>query len=175
MQEFCEGCEGEALERPYRTVRRDPAFADNARLPGLLQARIGETIYTKLGEGDFQGETFSPPPPCNASASANELASRVQDLLDVFVRNGYCLKASTSDVRGGAGGAVRWRTRLEAPANLWGMQTLEYRHALVSNAFDAFAVQAYLRASGFSGTFELDVQDVYVDQTWTAVPVINQV
>jgi hypothetical protein len=124
---------------------------------------------------EFQGQTFKPPPPCDVSASPAQLAAGVQGLLDVFVRNGFCLKAAVTDLQGEAGDVVRWRTRVEAPANLWGLQTLQYRHALLSNAFDAFAVQAYLGASGFRGTYELDVQDVYVDQTWTAVPLARRV
>lgn len=59
----------------------------------------------------------------------------------------------------------------QAPATLWGLQALSGRRALVNDAFDAFTVQAYLRASGFRSSFDLDVHGgAYAEQRWSIAP-----
>lgn len=125
MQEFCEGCEGEPADRPVRTIRRDAAYADNTKLPERFRARAGELIYARLAEG-FEGETFRLPSPCHAHSFAEEVAAAVQALLDVFVANGYCLKAAVSDAMSDRDGAIKMHVKLEVRTGaiiLWSVES----------------------------------------------------
>ena len=44
----------------------------------------------------MQGESFNAPEPCPAGASLPELVNCVQQLLDVFVANGFAIKVLPS-------------------------------------------------------------------------------
>ena len=169
MQEFCENCEGEALERPYRVVKRDVSLSDNRKLPERLQLQVGRTIIGYLREG-FRGETFGCPAPLPATASPQELAQAVQELLDVFVKNGYAIRARIENVQARSGGGATWIVLVEGGANLWGLQTLQFRNALVTDAFDAFAILAFLEECGFKGKFEIDADGSLAEQTWSIRP-----
>eukprot|EP00892_Ulva_mutabilis_P004717 jgi/Ulvmu1/2617/UM014_0068.1 len=170
FQEFCENCEGEALERPYRVVKRDAALADNKKLPERLQLQVGRTIIGYLREG-FRGETFGCPAPLPGTASMQELADAVQQLLAVFVKNGFAIRARVENVQARSGGGGLWTVVVEGGANLWGLQTLQFRNALVTDAFDAFAILAYLEECGFRGKFEIDADGSLAEQSWSIRPV----
>jgi hypothetical protein len=169
VQEYCEECEGEALEKPNRVVRRDPALADNKQLPRRLQLQVGRTIYQKLLEG-FRGETFDCPGPLSPSASAQEVQTGIQAVQKTFVKNGFAINASMSPVQQ-QGKECTWTARLEGSANLWGMQALRARRAVITDAFEAFAVLGFLDASGWDADFSVaDVGSQYVEQSWSAKP-----
>ena len=169
VQEFCENCEGEALERPYRVVKRDAALSDNKKLPERLQLQVGRTIVGYL-RGDFRGETFGCPAALPPAAPLEDVAAAVQSLLDVFVKNGYALKARVENVQARAGGGGSWTVVVEGGANLWGLQTLQFRNALVADAFDAFAIEAFLEECGLKGRFEIDADGSLAEQSWTIRP-----
>lgn len=167
MQEFCENCEGEALERPFRLVRRDPALADNKRLPRRLQLEVGRTVYAKMREG-FRGSEYACPAPLGPGASADEVRAGLEMLLGTFRSNGFLINARVSDLEAGSGGAMSWTLRTEGAANLWGLQALQARRSLITDAFDAFAVLGWLDASGIEASFAVDANDTYAEQEWTA-------
>lgn len=169
VQEFCENCEGEALERPYRVVKRDAALADNKKLPDRLQQQVGRTIVGYLREG-FRGEAYGCPAALPPTASVEELAAGVQAMLDVFVKNGYAIRARVENVQARSAGGGTWTVVVEGGANLWGLQTLQFRNALVTDAFDAFAILAFLEESGFKGKFEIDADGSLAEQTWSVRP-----
>ena len=166
LQEFCENCEGEALDRPFRLVRRDPALADNKRLPKRLQLEVGRTVYAKLREG-FRGSEYACPAPLGPEASASEVRAGVETIMGTFRSNGFLINAKLSDLEAGSGGAMSWTLRTEGAANLWGLQALQARRSLITDAFDAFAVLGFLDASGLEGTFSVDANDTYAEQQWT--------
>jgi hypothetical protein len=51
-----------------KTVRRNPAFRDNASLPSAFKDIVGKAIYTGLVNG-FEEVEFGGPVPCEAGAS----------------------------------------------------------------------------------------------------------
>ena len=171
VQEFCEECDGDIEEKPFRVVRRDSALKDNKQLPRRLQLQVGRTILEKMRAG-FRDETFECPAPLRAGASPSMVASAVQELLQSFVANGFAIKARLSDVATapGSAGTMTWSIRVDGGANLWGLQALQARRALLSDSFDSFAVLAFLDAAGFDAQFSLEATDAYVDQTWTVRP-----
>ncbi|GLC41889.1 hypothetical protein PLESTB_001043800 [Pleodorina starrii] len=157
FKEYCEDCPD-----LYRIVRRDAALADNALLPAAFFTRTGDKIYAGLRNGfrDFQ---FGGPPPLPAGASLAALTTAVQNLLDVMVNNGYALKAEVYDVDDAE---QSFKVKITGPANLWGLTNLNFRRSLVLNAYDCMAVDALLRASGRSASFELSTSPSGVDVQW---------
>ena len=97
----------------------------------------------------------------------------MQQVLDVFMAQGYALKATltpgSSDTggSGSSGGSLSFTVRLEGPANLWGLQGLAARRSSIYNQHDALAVGAFLRASGRGSTCRLAWNDTAVTQQWT--------
>jgi hypothetical protein len=150
-------------------VRRDPRLADNSRLPQRLQLEVGRTIYDYLRNG-FRGESFDCPERLDPSASISDLAEGAQRILDTFVKNGYAINAQIRNVQKNVGGGGTWEIFVEGPANLWGVQSLQFRRALLADAFDSFAILGYLDASGFTGKWDIDASSVSLEQSWSIVP-----
>ena len=157
------------MDRPFKVVRRDPAFSDNSKLPQNLQLQVGRNILAYLQNG-FRDESYSVPPVPNRTAALADLAAGVQQLLDIFVRNGFAIRARVGSVVEGTGGRGSWKITVEGPANLWGVQTLQFRRAPIADAFDALAVLAFLDAAGFEGSFEVDADSASLEQSWTVAP-----
>lgn len=129
----------------------------------------GDLIYKGLRDG-FKGEVFGGPAAAPAGTSTQELAANIQELLNIMAKKGYALKALVSDVKSsstGAGGS--FTVTLQGPCNLWGMSALGARRSLVVNAFDVMVTDAYLRASGRQGRFELQLTESGLEEQWTVV------
>lgn len=169
MQEYCADCEGEPLERPYKVIRRDPALADNSKLPQFLQLQVGRNILSYMQSG-FRDETYNVPSMPARTATVAELAVSVQELLDIFVANGFAIRAKVGNVVEGKGGGGSWKVTLEGPANLWGVQTLQFRRAQITDTFDGLAVLAFLDAAGFDCFFEVEADSTTMEQSWTVSP-----
>ena len=114
--------------------------------------------------------------PCRpAGATNSELLKGVQQLLDVFVANGFALKSSLqvtagSDAAGdgpAAAGPTTFTVRLEGPANLWSLQALAAQRSSLYTQHDAATVAAFLRASGRGSTCRLAWTDTAVTQQWS--------
>jgi hypothetical protein len=159
FEEYCELCPGEKT-----VILRDKALSDNAVLPSAFQQLTGDKIYYGLLNG-FQGQLFGAPPPCTVGSSFEEVVEGVRSLLAIFVANGYALSAVLGEVREEAE-VCSFKVRLEGPANLWSLQALYSRQSLLS-AFDAMAFEAYLRASGWSGSYQLSWSDTAVTEVWS--------
>jgi hypothetical protein len=169
VQEFCEECDGDPLDKPLRIVRRDPLLRDNKLLPQRLQLQVGRSIYRNLRDG-FRGAEFNCPPPVSASTPIEELSGGVSKLLEMFVNNGYAINARLLDVGGDGSGRWTWKVRVDGGANLWGLQALRARRTLLADAFDAYAVLGFLDASGYEGSFKLEVNDSFEEQVWSVWP-----
>jgi hypothetical protein len=169
FQEFCEECEGEPLERPYRVVRRDAGLSDNSKLPERLQLQVGRKILAYL-RGGFRDQTYPVPEVPAAPASISNLAACAQKLLDIFVSNGFAISAQVGNVMSTKAGGGSWTVRVEGPANLWGVATLQFRRALVADAFDALAVVAFLDSAGYNASFEISTDSTSLQQAWTISP-----
>ncbi|KAF8072882.1 iolC [Scenedesmus sp. PABB004] len=146
---------------PAHTPPRPPAHA--------AAAAAGDLIYDGLRNG-FRGEQFGGPPPAPRGADVAALAAGAGALLDVMVGRGYALRAEVGDVApapgGGPGGG--FTVRVTGPCNLWSMAALGARRALVTNAYDVMAVDAWLHASGRAGAFELQLTESGLEERWTA-------
>ncbi|KAF8072881.1 hypothetical protein HT031_000541 [Scenedesmus sp. PABB004] len=172
FQEYYEDCQGvgddEPCESGTRTVTRPPQFDDDAALPQSFFRVAGDLIYDGLRNG-FRGEQFGGPPPAPRGADVAALAAGAGALLDVMVGRGYALRAEVGDVApapgGGPGGG--FTVRVTGPCNLWSMAALGARRALVTNAYDVMAVDAWLHASGRAGAFELQLTESGLEERWT--------
>ncbi|KAG2436194.1 hypothetical protein HXX76_006506 [Chlamydomonas incerta] len=163
FREYCEEEENKTCQDRFRVVRRDAAIADNNVLPALFFAKTGDRIYTGLKDG-FRNTQFGAPPPLPASASFAQVTDSIQALLDVCVKNGYALKAEVSDVDEAA---QSFKVKLLGPVNLWGLTSLNYRRAVVTNCYDAMLIDAFLRASGRPGArYELSTNSSGIEETW---------
>ncbi|KAK9902243.1 hypothetical protein WJX75_009231 [Coccomyxa subellipsoidea] len=171
FEEFCEDCEGQK-----KNIQRSAALQSNAALPAAFERATGDMIYNGLLTG-FRGVQFGAPEPSPARTPIEELAGNAQRILDIFAANGYAIKATISDVVPSRScGSVEWhgacpsagsfRVRLEGPATLWGTAALENRRAIAS-AYDAMAVEAYLRRSGCSATYSIRYTDTAIEEFWT--------
>ncbi|KAG2489679.1 hypothetical protein HYH03_011788 [Edaphochlamys debaryana] len=157
FREYCEECPD-----GWRVVRRDASISDNALLPALFFAKTGDRIFTGLRDG-FRGNQFGGPPAAPPGAPLSEVVAGVRKLMDVMVENGYALKAEVADVDEASRSFV---VRLLGPANLWGETSLNFRRSPVVNCYDVMAVDAYLRASGRAGTFELTPNPSGCEVAW---------
>eukprot|EP00198_Chlamydomonas_reinhardtii_P010335 XP_001699672.1 predicted protein [Chlamydomonas reinhardtii] len=163
FREYCEEEENKTCQDRFRVVRRDAAIADNNVLPGLFFSMTGDRIYTGLKDG-FRNTQFGAPQPLPASASFTQVTADIQALLDVCVKNGYALKAEVSDVDEAA---RSFKVKILGPANLWGLTSLNYRRAVVTNCYDAMLIDAFLRASGRPGArYELSTNSSGIEETW---------
>ncbi|CAL8465945.1 g5481 [Coccomyxa elongata] len=171
FEEFCEECEGQK-----QTIQRSPSMQSNAALPAAFERITGDLIYDGLCNG-FRGVNFGAPGPAEPRTPIQELAGNAQRILDIFTANGYAIKATVSEVVPSRScGSVEWhgacpsagtfRVRLEGPATLWGTAALENRRAIAS-AYDAMAIEAYLRHSGCSASYSVRHTDTAVEEYWT--------
>jgi hypothetical protein len=169
VQEYCAECEGDPVDRPFKVVRRDPTLADNSKLPQNLQLQVGRNILNYL-KTRFRDESFNVPWIPGPQATLADLALAVQQLLDIFVANGFALRAKVGSLVVGKAGGGSWKIVVEGPANLWGVQTLQFRRAPIADTFDGLAVLAFLDAAGFEGYFEIEADSASLEQSWTIVP-----
>lgn len=81
---------------------------------------------TALGNATHRQPHGHPPSP--AGAPTSELLAGVQRILDIYVEEGYCLKATLTPGGGtggatvGTGGGATFTVKLDGPANLWSLQ-----------------------------------------------------
>ena len=61
---------------------------------------------------------------------------------------------------------------MQAPCNLWGLRRLGSIKAPLVNASDAMTIGGFLRASGRSASYELEIEgnDVWVRHEWVLDP-----
>lgn len=157
------------MDRPFKVVRRDPALSDNSKLPQNLQLQVGRNILAYLQNG-FQNQSYNVPSIPNRTASLPDLAAAVQQLLNIFVSNGFAIRARVGTVEAGKGGGGSFKVTVDGGANLWGVQTLQFRRAPIADTFDGLAVLAFLDAAGFDGSFEVEADTASLEQSWTVTP-----
>ena len=146
LQDFVEkvGAEGESV-----VVARPPAYTDNAMLPAAHSRIVGDKIVNTF----FEKYPPSILPPAERPAEVTRAAAvaAVQQLLDVFTINAYCLSATVKDVTtadDATNGVLTLKTDLQLPANLWSELTLRARRESPVNDFDNMAIDAYMRRWG---------------------------
>lgn len=154
-----------------QTVRRDSRLRSNADLPAVFKQRTGARIYQALVEG-FEGADFGAPTPCPPGATSAEVLDAVSQLLRSLVAGGgFALSAAVTPLAAAAGpsgqGLVRFKVRVEGPANLWGVRALASRRAAVLNDFEAMAIQGLLQASQLVATYRSKYSDTYAEHVWT--------
>lgn len=160
--EYCEECPDQK-----RVVQRPAELKDDAVLPTEWQRRYGDRVLDSLVNG-FQGVDFlrgpsmaaliaSPPTvDCETEDSFDGLRAGVQTLLDVFVQQGYALRAEIMSYEV-TKGVLKMVVKLEGLSTLWSFQYIANRslaYATLDGAqqqrvlfpvYDAYVVAAYLR------------------------------
>ena len=147
-----------------KLVRRDPSMTD-ALLPSIFETRVGDKVYDGLLNG-FRGETFTgTPSPLPPNSSIYKVVDGVRSLLDVMLNAGYALKSTVS--RSETDDGQSFEVSITGPATLWGITALQYQRSPVSNAYDALAIGAFLRASGFQPSCDLTLNEIGWVEKWT--------
>jgi len=167
LTDFEEVCEDTDVceEGQHTVVHRPKAFQDDASLPGGWKIVTADNVYRGLHEG-FRGETFDGVPEpfaAKAAPTAEELARvrrGVEAILAVFKKKGFFIRAECGDVLVDAKdpSIITFTVSSEGAANLWGLQALQRRALPAYNVYDALAILGWLRASGASGDFELEIK-----------------
>lgn len=156
-----------------RLIRRDP-MVTNESLPFIFETMVGDKVYLGLLNG-FRGEVFpGTPSPLPPRSTLGQVLEAVRSLLNVMVNAGYALNATVvgtsaeglEETRGkGEGGD--FQVTVSGPATLWGFTALQYQRSPVANAYDALAIGALFRASGFQPSCSLTLTDVGWNEQWT--------
>lgn len=150
-----------------RTVRRDASVLDNSQLPMAFTKKAGNLIYERLLEG-FEGETFKAPRPCPANSDSLQLIEGINQILQLFVDQGYALKANLEEIKSEkSSNDLKLRIRLIGCSTLWGMQTLASRRALILTNFDSLAVKSFIEASLRTASYKTHFTDTYKEELWT--------
>jgi hypothetical protein len=161
--------EGQGAEDEFRLITRDPSLQDNALLPSKFEAELGAAIYTGLRHG-FRGTQFSgAPAPCSPQCSAAEVLKGVQQLLAVFVQQGFCINADIIASSSLADNSLKFSVKVDGPANLWALQSVTSRRGNLWPVYDALAVAAFLRESGRSATCSFSWTSTGVLEDWVVV------
>lgn len=114
----------------------------------------------------------SPQPATSATASPAHVGHQSQH----NVRNGslpgptligQTQAAAAVSRQAAVGSSSSFRVTMQGPANLWGLGALGARRSLVTNAFDAMVIDAWLRASGRSATHTVRTTDTGFVEDWT--------
>ncbi|CAG9466908.1 unnamed protein product [Pedinophyceae sp. YPF-701] len=162
FKEPCESCP----DMTYVPVTRNPAYLDDSKLPQYLMRICGDLIYSGLRDG-FRGQTFpkTPQPLSSKKFNAADLEAGLAGCLGTFEEKGFCIKARASEVEAVSDGSCRARFTVttEGPASLWSVSALRSRGVQMLNAYDALAVEGWLRAGGLQSKYTLDLtNDGYV-------------
>eukprot|EP01025_Chloroclados_australasicus_P065062 TRINITY_DN8802_c0_g1_i4.p1 TRINITY_DN8802_c0_g1~~TRINITY_DN8802_c0_g1_i4.p1 ORF type:complete len:367 (-),score=26.50 TRINITY_DN8802_c0_g1_i4:253-1248(-) len=165
FKEYCGDCD----DGSYRVVKRDSSISDNTQLPGLFSKKAGDLIYTGLLEG-FRGEQFGAPAPVKATDpnfSAKLLQQNLQRLLDIMVQKGYAINANLSNFDySQEQESSTFNVYVKAPANLWGLQNLQFRRSPIYNVYDAMVLDGYLRQCGFISNYNFKLTDTGISERW---------
>lgn len=124
--------EGEPQKFADVVIRRDPTIT-NDRLGAEHSKRVGTLILNRLNE-IFDNTPSAIPKPSTASSRANatELVAALQQLVNLFVLNGYAFGGSVSL---GQTNPVQISISLTSPATIWSGQALIKERSAVSNSF----------------------------------------
>ena len=128
--------EDEPQQFVTRVVRRDPSLS-NAMLPSEHDRRMGTAILNRLD--DVFGKTPSALPVVTAAGnrlSNDEILSALQQLVKLFLVNGYAWDGSVSRVESSsASGQQQFCLTLTSPASLWGTRSLHQEGKPLLNDF----------------------------------------
>lgn len=174
FEEFCEECPDQK-----KVVMRNARYKDNASLPSAVEEMAGDNIYRGLRDG-FRGRDFGAPIQQSSDTHISRLVDDAQNILNIFVQNGYALKAKVSSVtegcsegsceyHGASGARGSFQIKLDGPANLWGMAALANQGSNLHTAYSALAVDGYLRASGVEAHYTVDHTPTAVTHNWTLI------
>mmetsp|Transcript_21884 Transcript_21884/g.30443 ORF Transcript_21884/g.30443 Transcript_21884/m.30443 type:complete len:323 (+) Transcript_21884:35-1003(+) len=158
--------EREGADGGERVVRRAQQYQDNTRLPVELGLLAGDLVYQGISQG-FQDAVFNGPLPC-ASPSFDCALAGVKRLAEVFMENGYCIKANVTDIEKSSTTSGTFKVRYEGTATLWSVAALASRRSIVKNGYTANTTSAFLRASGFqNSSFNVKNTDTSIEEVWT--------
>lgn len=133
-----------------KVIKRDPSL-DNSKLAQRHDELVGEKILDKLNETFAQ--TASAIPSIQAgSSSINQIQASIQQLVNLFLINGYAFNGSVNIKKEGKNGGLSGAQIdiiLTAPANLWSGQALQLKKAFPTNDFIAKTTKVMLRRAGF--------------------------
>jgi len=135
-------------------VRRDPSLRDNTRLPLEHEQMVGKAILERFD--DVFGGTSSALPSFNLGErpSADALLSALQQLVNLFLINGFAWDGYASILKngsqpGGDASGTQFAITLLSPATLWSGKALQLRNANPVNDFIMKAAKRYVMRAGY--------------------------
>ena len=141
--------EEEKQEFISTVVRRDPALA-NSMLAQRHEELVGAAILDKLTE--TFGKTASAIPPIDSKSTSINVQASLQQLVNLFLINGFAFNGKVEIKKEGLGGAASG-TQLEivlaSPANVWSGKALEMKKAFPKNDFLLKTAKILLKRSGY--------------------------
>ena len=123
-----------------RVVRRDPSIT-NAMLPAEHGRRVGEAILDRLVETFAQTASALPLYEKEVASSPlgrpspEQVLAGLQQLVSLFLVNGFAFGGSAAMVDQKANGATQFCLTLSSPANLWGAQSLQFGQCVLVNDY----------------------------------------
>ena len=133
-----------------KIIKRDPAILSNDMLPTRHDELVGSKILDKLNE--IFGETPSAIPPLNSESSANNVVASLQQLMNLFLIQGFAFDGKVELKKEGLNGKLSGSEivlTLTAPANLWSGAALQLKKANPTNDFLLKTAKTFLRRAGF--------------------------
>lgn len=125
--------EGEPQKFESKVIRRDPSLT-NEMLPIEHSTRVGKRILERF-DTNFGGTKSGLPEFEGRRPSTLELQAALDQLVKLFLVNGFAWDGKTSLVSESSNGKVQFCLSLTSPATIWGGQSLQSERCSLQNDF----------------------------------------
>lgn len=125
--------EGEPQEFVSKVIRRDPSLT-NDMLPTEHSNRVGKRILERF-DTLFGGTKSGLPASTNGRASTIELQAALEQLVKLFLLNGFAWDGNSSLVSQDSNGKLQFCLSVTSPATIWGGQSLQGERCPLQNDY----------------------------------------
>lgn len=136
-----------------KVIRRNEAYLDNSKLPMYHDELVGTKILDKINE--TFASTKAAISSFDSNASVHDVVKSLQEMVDIFLINGFAFGGTVSAKISGANGQASGSTIeivMNSPANLWSGKALLQKKANPTNDFVLKTARVLLKRNGFQVT-----------------------
>jgi hypothetical protein len=133
-----------------KVIRRNEAYMDNSKLPMYHDELVGTKILDKINE--TFASTKAAISSFDSNASVNDVVKSLQEIVDIFLINGFAFGGTVSAKSSGENGKASGSTidiMMNSPANLWSRKALLQKKANPTNDFVLKTAKVLLNRNGF--------------------------
>lgn len=133
-----------------KVVRRNEAYIDDSKLPMYHDLMVGTKILDKMNE--TFASTTAAISSFDSNASVNDVVTSLQQMVDIFLINGFAFAGKVSAKKSGANGKASGSTIeiiMYSPANFWSRKALLQKKANPTNDFVLKTARVLLNRNGF--------------------------